>query len=589
MRKNAWSVALTAAVLGLGLSACDGDRGLPGAPGAPGSDGDQGQPGTPGAPGTPGTPGTPGANGNNGVLLDLTRIGGYQDPTLNYANDIFDTAAAEIVAFDASTDRVFVVNASAVTVDVLDLSNPASPQKVNTIDATAEGGGANSVSVFNGVAAVAIEAADKVSNGKVVFYNTTTLAKLGEAPVGALPDMLTFTRDGQAVLVANEGESNGYGNPGSVDPVGSISVIDVSNGFASPSVATAGFEAFNGQEAALRAQGIRIYGPGASAAQDFEPEFIAESADGQSAWVSLQEANAFAIVDLSNRAAPMVTSVQSLGFKAYSIEGMDASDRDPEDFPQVNIQSWPVLGMYQPDAIASYQFNGKTYYISANEGDDRNDFLQQEETERIKDLTLDPDRFPNRDALQEDEAIGRLEVTTQIGDIDNDGDFDQLYALGGRSFSIWTLDSAGKVVQVFDSGSDFERITAQRYPNNFNASNDDNSPEGRSDAKGPEPEGVTVGTLAGRTFAFIGLERIGGVMVYDVTNPQAPSFIQYVNFRDFTKDPETDPSIGDLGPEGLTFVSAADSPNGTPLLLVGNEISGTTAIWQIDVVEIDNP
>ena len=86
-------------------------------------------------------------------------------------------------------------------------------------------------------------------------------------------------------------------------------------------------------------------------------------------------------------------------------------------------------------------------------------------------------------------------------------------------------------------GSDFERITAQRYPNNFNASNDDNSPEGRSDAKGPEPEGVTVGTLAGRPFAFIGLERIGGVMVYDVTNPQAPSFIQYVNFRDFTKDP----------------------------------------------------
>ena len=577
MRKNVWSVALAAALLGLGLSACDGDRGQPGAPGAPGSEGSQGP------------QGNPGANGNDGVLLDLTRIGAYQDATLDYANDIFDSSAAEIVAFDPGTARAFVVNASAVTVDVLDLSNPANPQKVNTIDASAEGGAANSVSVFGGVAAVAIEAADKVSNGKVVFYNTSTLAKLGEATVGALPDMLTFTRDGQAVLVANEGESNGYGNPGSVDPVGSISVIDVSSGFASPSVATAGFDAFNGHEAALRAQGIRIYGPGASAAQDFEPEFIAESADGQSAWVSLQEANAFAIVDLSDRAAPMVTSVQSLGFKAYSIEGMDASDRDPRNFPQINIRSWPVLGMYQPDAIASYQFNGKTYYISANEGDDRNDFLQVEETLRIKDMVLDPTRFPNAAELQQDAALGRLEITTQIGDIDNDGDFDQLYALGGRSFSIWTLDAAGKVVQVFDSGSDFERITAQRFPNNFNASNDDNSPEGRSDAKGPEPEGVTVGTLAGRTFAFIGLERIGGVMVYDVTNPQAPRFIQYVNFRDFTKDPETDPSIGDLGPEGLAFVTAADSPNGKPLLLVGNEVSGTTAIWQIDVVEIANP
>lgn len=186
--------------------------------------------------------------------------------------------------------------------------------------------------------------------------------------------------------------------------------------------------------------------------------------------------------------------------------------------------------------------------------------------------------------LQEDDAIGRLDVTTVMGDTDLDGDFDELYVLGGSSFSIWSADGQ----QVFDSGSDFERITAQRFPNNFNANNEENDPEGRSDAKGPEPEGVAVGTLAGRTFAFIGLERVGGIMVYDITHPQSAEFVQYVTNRDFSKDPETDPSVGDLAPEGLAFVSAEDSPNGMPLLVVGNQVSGSTSIYEIDVVEISN-
>ena len=566
--------ALPAVMLALGLAACDGDDGAMGAQGPQGPAGD-------GAPGAAGAPGAPGAGD---TLLDLRRIGSFQDPALDYATEIFDTGAAEIVAFDPVTRRLFVVNAAAVTVDVLDISNPANPQRVQNIDATAEGGGANSVAVFGGVAAVAIEANQKTDPGKVVFYDTDTLDKLGEATVGALPDMLTFTRDGTAVLVANEGESNGYGNPDSVDPVGSVSVIDVRGGFANPAVATAGFEAFNSQADALRAQGVRIYGPGATVAQDLEPEYIAEAVDGPTAWVNLQEANAHAVLDFSDLANPVITAIRPYGYKRHSAIGneLDASDRDPRDFPQINIRNWPVLGMYQPDAIASYRFNGQTFYVTANEGDDRNDFLQVEETLRIKDMTVDATRFPNTAELQADGAIGRLNATTTMGDIDGDGDFDELYVLGGRSFSIWSADGE----QVYDSGSDFERITAQRFPNNFNANNDENDPEGRSDNKGPEPEGVAVGTLAGRTFAFIGLERIGGVMVYDVTHPQSAKFVQYVTNRDFSKDPETDPTSGDLGPEGLAFIAAADSPNGMPLLVVGNEVSGTTSIYQIDVIEV---
>lgn len=554
------AVTAAAVVLGGALSGCEGDDGKDGVPGPAGEAGPAGPEGT---------------AGTGEVLLDLNVIG-------RYSSGLFDESAAEIVAYDSSSERLFVVNAAAVAVDVLNLSDPSNPVLLDTIDASAEGGAANSVAVRDGVAAVAIEAAVKTDPGKVVFYDTLTLAKISEVTVGALPDMLTFTPDGNAVLVANEGEpSAGY----TADPEGSVSVIDVSGGFAAPTVATADFSAFNADIDELRARGVRIYGPGATVAQDLEPEYIAVAPDGLSARVVLQEANALAVLDLSDTSAPVITDIVPLGFKNHMIIGneLDPSDRDPEGDPQVRIRNWPVFGMYQPDAIAAYAFNGKTYYVTANEGDDRDDFIPGEEGARVKDLVLDPVAFPDAAVLQGDAALGRLTVTTFDGDSDNDGQYEALYALGARSFSIWAEDGA----RLYDSGAEFERITAQRFPDNFNASNDENDAEGRSDNKGPEPEGVVLGELAGRTFAFIGMERIGGIMVYDVTNPQSARFVQYVNPRDFTKDPESELAlVGDLGPEGLAFIPAEDSPNGSPLLVVGNEVSGTTAIYQVDVIAL---
>ena len=188
--------------------------------------------------------------------------------------------------------------------------------------------------------------------------------------------------------------------------------------------------------------------------------------------------------------------------------------------------------------------------------------------------------------MQKDENIGRLLVTTALGDTDGDGDYDQLYSYGGRSFSIW--NDQGQL--VYDSGDDLERITAERYPDYFNASNSNNNFDNRSDDKGPEPEGVTTGEINGRTYAFIGLERIGGVMIYDVTDPSKASFVQYVNNRDFSAATDS-AEAKDLGPEGLVFVSAEDSPNGKPLLIVANEVSGTTTFYEIDVntLPVNNP
>ncbi|MEC4985303.1 MAG: choice-of-anchor I family protein [Oscillatoria sp. PMC 1068.18] len=269
------------------------------------------------------------------------------------------------------------------------------------------------------------------------------------------------------------------------------------------------------------------------------------------------------------------TEAIELGLISFPLGNtLDVSDADGE----INLANYPIFGMLQPDAIDTFEIGGQTYIISANEGDAR-DYDGFSEEARVADLVLDPEAFPNAEQLQQDEVLGRLQVTTELGDLDGDGDYDELYAFGGRSFSIF--DEFGNL--VFDSGDDFEQIIAEQLPEFFNSDNDDNdSFDSRSDAKGPEPEGVVTGEIGDRTFAFIGLERVGGIMVYEVTDPQQPEFVQYLNNRNFSVDAEA-ANAGDLGPEGLVFIPAEDSPNGEPLLVVANEVSGTTTIYEITV------
>jgi len=503
-----------------------------------------------------------------------------QELTINvvgqHQTGVFDEGAAEIVAHDAKNQRIFKVNANAATIEVLDIADPSNPQLIDTIDATALGAVANSVAVHKGLVAVAIEASVKQDKGVVGFYDAESLTLINSVEVGALPDMVKFTPNGKYLLVANEGEPN---SDYTVDPEGSVSVINLKRGAANATVRTADFTRFNGKEDKLRAKGIRIYGPNATAAQDLEPEYITVSKNSRFAWVSLQEANALAIVDVKRarviRLAPLGTKDHTLSKNAF-----DASNKDNA----INITTWPTKGMYMPDSIASYTYRGRTYVVTANEGDSR-DYDGYSEEERVKDLVLDPTIFPNAAELQESENLGRLKTTTANGDIDGDGDFDEIYSYGARSFSIWT--ARGR--QVYDSGSDFERITAEADAANFNSTNDENdSFDNRSDDKGPEPEGLAVGKIKGHTYAFIGLERVGGIMVYDITNPRKVNYVDYINNRDFSvnaqlPDGSTNPAVGDLAPEGFEFISAKKSPNGKPLLVVGNEVSGTTTIYEIDV------
>ncbi len=933
--------------------------------------------------------------------------GGPDSPSLTMAPlDSFKTGGAEIAAHDPQSQRLFVTNAAASSVTILNARNPASLTLVGTID-TSPFGSPNSVAVRDGVVAIAIEAPVKTDLGRVGFYKADG-ELLTTVQVGALPDMLAFTPDGKFLLVANEGEPSGYG-AGFADPEGSVSIIRVPPSLVQvrklkdSDVRTVSFAGYNGQEAALRAAGIRIYGPGANAAMDFEPEYIGVTPDSRKAYVTLQENNAVAVIDIAGasvrellplgykdqsikpytmatfewdsselpfigkagnewlrlggfsglafegvtsdgklkfitntdrgpngepnaaaqrpflipqfsprlvrftldpatgkfdlqqqiilrdtdgtplsglpnvlvtggnpnspyndevpidlfgqtlpldprggdfegvvvdddgsfwlcdeyrpaiyhfgpfgrlierfipigthaaaglpvpaagaagplgtealpaalaqrrqnrgmeaialrdgkiyafvqsparipatlangalnamrnvrlvefdpqtravrqfiyimdnpvplsaadtradkigdmtpaasggflvverdddsvtsgpienitkkiyafdiasatdisavdtlydvggvqksldqmtagelasvgvtaigkklhvdlaaagfagvqkieglallddgrlavindndftvaqividnatgtftRAATYVPEAETVGL--ISVPGLDASDRDSA----INIRDWPVLGMYEPDAIAAFTDRGQTWFITANEGDAR-DWPGFSEEARISSLTLDPVAFPNGSTLKQNANLGRLNATRTLGDTDGDGDFDALFTLGGRSFSIWSANGS----QAFDSEADLERIVAADDPAHFNASNDNNNFDDRSDNKGPEPEGLTLGNIHGRRYVFIGLERAGGIAAYDITTPNSPVFVDYVNNRDFTVTDLTLPEAGDLGPEGVLFISEHDSPTRQPLLVVANEISGTVTTYGIE-------
>lgn len=665
-----------------------------------------------------------------------------------YHTGFFDKAGAEISAFDPATQQLFFTNAEDNSVVVLDITDPSNPTVAATIDMSTYGGGVNSVAVYNGIVAIAVEANIKTDNGSVVFFEAASDFSIPTANVaaGALPDMITFTHDGTKVLVANEGEPN---DDYDVDPEGSVTIIDLSSGVASASPTQVTFTSFNAQETELKNAGVRIFGPGATVAQDFEPEYIGLSADDATAFVSLQENNALAVIDV---ASATVTAIWPLGFKDHTLPGneLDASNDDDA----INIVNWPLKGMYLPDAISTFNIDGTDYIFTANEGDSR-DYDGFSEEARVKDLRLNEAIFTDP-ALQEDENLGRIKITTTMGinpdsvylytemesgnelpEVDSDaagagefflnatedtlffafyvdgldfgeiaggdsvsvssdddvtgihfhvgdadanggvvfnigtsanttfnldstetwiegywaqgeglngsdladfvavmkgaafeeeinlyvnihtaanpageirgqlwGDpmYDELYSYGARSFSIWN-GTDGSL--VFDSGSEFENLLAEFLPDEFNSDNTENDTfDGRSDDKGPEPEAITVIKIAGHVYAMIGLERVGGVMVYDVTDPANAAFVGYANDRDFSVAEFNEDDIDGLdeagvkavleavvasGPESITFIKQGASPLGNPLAVVSNESTGSITISEIEFESMAAP
>jgi hypothetical protein len=486
----------------------------------------------------------------------------------SFSNGAFASNSAEIVAHDPMSQRLFVANSIGRKLDIIDFSNPTAMTLFASIDISSYGN-INSVAVKNGIVACAIENNTPELDGYVVFFNTNGVFQ-NQVTVGALPDMVTFNHAGTRVLTANEGQPNtNY----TIDPEGSVSIVDISGGIASLSqsnVTTALFTAFNSQMATLKASGVRIFGPGSTVAQDMEPEYVTISDDDMTAYVALQENNAFAYVDLATNT---ITDIKPLGFKDHTNAnyGIDATSSGSN----INIANWPVKGVFMPDGMTHFSVGGVDYLITANEGDSRQyGSFDEEATVGAATYSLDPVAFPYASIMKINAALGKLKCTNTLGDTDGDGDFDEIYTFGGRSFSIWNATTG---TLVYDSGDALEELTAADpvYGAIFNASHDDLVFKKRSSSKGPEPEGVAVASIAGNLYAFVSMERIGGLMMFNINNPAAPQFVQYVNNRSTTA------LTGDRGPEGIIYVKQSDSPTGKALIVLGNEVSSTVSVYEI--------
>jgi len=588
------ALLISAALTGCGL---DGDDGAQGETGAQGPQGEQGEAGSDGADGVDGS------DASLGVSLDVVARAFLGNLT-----------SAEIVQYHADTQTIYATNGetnaiaviAADTVSTTAMSDPINTTNLTVSDITLPAdidgvtlGSLTSIAISGDLMAVAVPADVKTDNGYVLFYNgldTSAPVFLDSVVVGALPDMVTFTPDGGKVLVANEGEpSDDY----TIDPEGSISVINIlASGEPEETATSVSFTGFNGSQDDLVAQGMMFPNPSGrtikgvdiatTVAQDLEPEYI--TATNDVAYVSLQENNGLAILDLEE----LTVEIVGLGVKSWADLNIDIQEDGSVSFGQYD----GLYGVYQPDTIANYSWKDATFIVTANEGDAREYFfdsadeatclseggLEFDEDDgclayidevKVEDLTAEANS--ELADLQANGEADDLRVTNAMGDADGNGEYDAAYAYGSRSFTIW--DQNG--LAVYDSGDDFERITASVHGASFNNGDDANEGDSRSENKGPEPEALTVGVIGDRTYAFVGTERMGGIFVYDVTNPYDVQFADYIINRDLTEGLEATDVIGDLAPESLVFVSADDSASGVPLLLVGNEVSGTVTVWQI--------
>ncbi|GGJ35035.1 choice-of-anchor I family protein [Neoroseomonas lacus] len=466
---------------------------------------------------------------------------------------------AEVATFDAASGLLFVAGGAGI-----DAIDPATGAILATLSTTSYGF-VNSVAAHDGVVAIVLESVPKTEPGKVIVLDvarsgdtvTLTLRDFGGTDyltVGAQPDQIGFTPDGTRLLTANEGEPNSYGAADSVDPVGSVSIIDIATG----AVSTADFAAFNDQADALKAAGVRLFGPGATVAQDLEPEYITvDPNDPTTAYVTLQEANAIGVLDIPSAT---FTAIIPLGLKDHSIAGNEISASDTDNVFAPGLYD-NVYGMYQPDGIAAVGIGGTTYLITANEGDARTDWPGYNEEARISALNLDPTAFPDLNGNGKADvvdAIGRLTVSIATGDTDGDGDYDQLHVFGGRSFSVWTTDGH----QVFDSGNTLDALIATYFPGSYDENRDDN--------KGVEPETIKIGQIGGDTYVFVALERADGVATFRMDGPDDFTFTGFYT------------SAGDDAPEVITFIPAESSPTGEAMIVAPNEGSATTSAYTLN-------
>lgn len=510
-----------------------------------------------------------------GIGLQFKKLGGYSIGKVSE-----DGGATEIVQFNKDNNKLYIINGLDKSLEIISLedivfNHVASSKKVVHLKEALESSGflygdvtSVAVNTEKDSIAVAVQHQTYSEAGKVVLLDYEGNI-INTFEVGVQPDMVTFTPDGNYIISANEGEPRlGYSE---IDPKGSVTIIDITKGIEKAHPKTLTFEAFENQREALIHKGVLLK-KDSLVAEDLEPEYITVSEDGKEAYISLQEANAILTVDICGA---KIKSIDGLGFKDHTKAG---NGIDIVKDGKIHITSVSALSAYMPDTVASYKVGDKEYIITANEGDSRSYKAYENETKKYF-------KYTNQNQVVEVDKGEGEKVTVMDTEKVEGLEKNKTYLFGARSFSIWDKDT---MMQVYDSGSDFEQITSRIIPEHFNVSNDDTTLESRSGKKGPEPEGLTVGKIGERQYAFILLERTSGMMVYDITDPSNAYFESYINTRDYSEAIK-----GDVSGEGIDFISEEESLTGKPLVVVAHEVSGTVTVYEVqtkeETEELDKP
>ncbi len=522
------------------------------------------------------------------TFADGAKQGGVE--ILGYTPDLFTVAGTYVSDPDGTLS-----GPAAFGVQVLTLGSTGSLTERFQIDLNSSNtgltlGGVSSVALDPNSrrfgAATVIPADSTGTPGKVAFFNYDTGSVIGAIDVGFHPDHIRFSADGTRLYVANEGEFRS----GATQAPGSISIIDISDvnagnlaNLAGKTAATYDFSAPNlGASASLsgirnpNAAAVGTAGAFIGSVPDFtlasnqdagaiEPEYITVS--GGKAYVSLQDNNAIGVFDLGTS---LWEKVNNLGAITQTI---DASDQDSGGTASDDT----VKGLPMPDTIASYVVAGKTYLVTANEGDARTD---DRDISRFGDIAgadsmnpiLDLAVYPGtQTGVRANSNLGRLNVSRLDGDnganggVAGDGKVDDVTMIGTRSYTIWEVQSDSSLVLQYDSGSLEPLLLSLDLPAHNMNRGDTAATDTRSDDKGPEPEGLTLWQQGGETMLALALERQNGLLLFDISDPAAPVYRDYINTYTGGEDDRL------VSPEGMLYISAVDSPTGTPLLLVGYE------------------
>lgn len=528
-----------------------------------------------------------------GVSIPAQAADDFTISKLGVFDSLSGAGGAEIASYHKATEQVYITNGAKNRVDIVSISNPTTPVLVSSIDVTPYGDNITSVAAGKYVIAVAVhrsptfavDGTPTLNTGKLLIARPSGSILRSIDLGGSQPDSVTFTPDGLTALVAIEGEPIcAKNNPATVtdeskdyafakDPRGLVVIVDLKNPrTAKPKAAS--FAKFKAED--LKAQGLVLSQTSKNPELDLEPEYVSPI-DNTTAYVSLQEANGIALVDLKSA---KVKQVFSAGTTDLSQTAFDLSDRDSGAGAATYSN---VLALAMPDALAAYKVGKDNFVVTANEGDDRADWtcFTAVDDKRAKDMKVDATAFPAWNALMADSKLGRVKVNPNIGDANGDGNYEKLYLLSNRSFSIFKNG-----VRLYDSGNLLERLQVDALGvasinGEWNTTTGVYSGQSRSDDKGPEPEGVTVGMVGASRIAVIGMERMSALLFVDITNPAVPKVLKWEQML-----PVGTVVPGALNqtwsPEGLLFIDGKDSPTGKALVLTSYEVSGSLSIHQIE-------